>query len=281
VKDPDTAAHPGEYLMYYTTIDDSTRRYVVGVARSVGGNLRLWEDVTKLRCTDSLYSSINVVESPHVWADPAGRWNLYYTGGVGFADSAWVFYQTTDSYPYDPDPAAWSAYSRGQDTLWVVQNRAETLKDWHASEYLWCGQGYEYLAAWDDRQQGISLSQIYWYDQHNYELDYYCPLWQPPLAVGDAPVAAAAAVSVVGGNPAKGSVAFRVTVPGPMRVHLGIYDVAGRLIHQLLDEEVRSGARAVQWDGRDAAGGAAAPGLYFARLDAPTGRCVARVVTLR
>jgi len=94
-------------------------------------------------------------------------------------------------------------------------------------------------------------------------------------------VAVAAAGSVIGGNPAKGSVAFRVTVPGPMRVRLGIYDVAGRLIHQLLDEEVRSGARAVQWDGRDAAGGAAAPGLYFARLDAPTGRCVARVVTLR
>ena len=46
-------------------------------------------------------------------------------------------------------------------------------------------------------------------------------------------------------------------------------------------EVLAAGRHTVRWDGRDAAGGAAAPGLYFARLDAPTGRCVARVVTLR
>ena len=142
-------------------------------------------------------------------------------------------------------------------------------------------EGYEYLAAFDDLQQGVSISQIHWYDTHDYELDYYCPLLQPPLAVKDGLAATGPEISVVGANPAKGTVALRVMVPSPMRIRLGIYDVAGRLVRGLLDEEVRSGARELQWDGRNAAGGTTAPGLYFARLDTPTGQRVARVVTLR
>ena len=87
-------------------------------------------------------------------------------------------------------------------------------------------------------------------------------------------------IRVVGANPTRGMVAFRVTVPSAMRVRLGIYDVAGRLVRGLLDEEVKGGLRDVQWDGRGRAGVAAA-GLYFVCLDAPTGRRVARIVTLR
>jgi hypothetical protein len=51
---------------------------------------------------------------------------------------------------------------------------------------------------------------------------------------------------------------------GPAR--LDIYDLRGRLVAALLDEEVQPGRRRVDWDGRDDSGVNVASGVYVARL---------------
>jgi hypothetical protein len=49
-------------------------------------------------------------------------------------------------------------------------------------------------------------------------------------------------------------------------VTLTIYDVTGRAVRTLVRERLSAGDHAIQWDGRDQAGGSVASGVYFARL---------------
>jgi hypothetical protein len=52
----------------------------------------------------------------------------------------------------------------------------------------------------------------------------------------------------------------------PQRVTLRIYSVTGELIATIVDAELSPGTYEATWDGRRATGGAAASGVYFARL---------------
>ncbi len=52
----------------------------------------------------------------------------------------------------------------------------------------------------------------------------------------------------------------------PNRVSLEIYDVSGRLIKSLVDDDVESGLHIVRWDGRDGKGRQVASGAYFCVL---------------
>jgi flagellar hook assembly protein FlgD len=64
-------------------------------------------------------------------------------------------------------------------------------------------------------------------------------------------------------------------------VRLGIYDVAGRCVRSLMDEEAPAGIKRVQWDGKDQAGHAARTGMYFARLSGEFGSRVVRAAFVR
>jgi hypothetical protein len=69
-------------------------------------------------------------------------------------------------------------------------------------------------------------------------------------------------------NPARGWSLFRfgLTRPGP--VSLGIYDLGGRLVRELVGGPLEAGHRTIGWDLRDGAGAPVAGGLYFLRLRA-------------
>lgn len=60
-----------------------------------------------------------------------------------------------------------------------------------------------------------------------------------------------------------------VTVCGPSRVSVIIFDVAGRLVRTLIDEREIPGEHHVSWDGTDAGGRQVPSGVYFYRLEAP------------
>ncbi len=49
-----------------------------------------------------------------------------------------------------------------------------------------------------------------------------------------------------------------------------VYDVAGRLVRTLLDEDRPAGAHAAVWNGLDAGGRAASAGVYFYRVESGT-----------
>jgi hypothetical protein len=81
-----------------------------------------------------------------------------------------------------------------------------------------------------------------------------------------APVVARLALEQNVPNPFNPStlIAFELAAPG--RVHLDIYDAAGRRVRRLLDEERPAGAGSARWDGLDELGRAVASGLYHYRL---------------
>jgi hypothetical protein len=58
---------------------------------------------------------------------------------------------------------------------------------------------------------------------------------------------------------------FSVSREGP--VSLKVFNVGGRLVRTLVEEQLPAGPHAVNWDGRDEAGRRLASGVYFYRLD--------------
>ncbi len=64
------------------------------------------------------------------------------------------------------------------------------------------------------------------------------------------------------------SVRFGFDMPGGGgATRLVIYNAAGRAVRTLVDGALPAGPASTAWDGRGAAGAAAAPGIYFARLE--------------
>jgi len=62
------------------------------------------------------------------------------------------------------------------------------------------------------------------------------------------------------------SIPFTLTSAG--HVTLRVYDVSGRFVATLLDENRSAGEHVARWDGRDARGRASSSGVYFVRLQA-------------
>jgi hypothetical protein len=84
--------------------------------------------------------------------------------------------------------------------------------------------------------------------------------------------------ALAGANPTTGAVSFEFGLPVRSHVRLAIYDIAGRRVATPLDEERTAGSHSLAWDGRDTG---AAPGVYFARLDAGGREFTRRFVVLR
>jgi subtilisin family serine protease len=89
------------------------------------------------------------------------------------------------------------------------------------------------------------------------------------------------AVSLPGPHPARAPVALELAMPatGPARVD--VFDLRGARVATLADRVFAAGRHRLAWDGRDAAGAAAPPGIYFVRGRSGTLIMGARVVLLR
>jgi hypothetical protein len=82
-------------------------------------------------------------------------------------------------------------------------------------------------------------------------------------------------------QPSRGDATLAFALFETARVRLDIYDVAGRHVRRVVDAAFAPGAHSVAWDGRGEAGGVAAAGIYFARLEAGGRSVTARVVRVR
>lgn len=85
-------------------------------------------------------------------------------------------------------------------------------------------------------------------------------------------------LEIAGGNPGRGPLALRFGLAAPGHATLSVYDTAGRRVRVLAGGAFTAGTHALAWDGRDGAGRAAAPGLYFVRLEAAGFAAARRVV---
>jgi hypothetical protein len=82
--------------------------------------------------------------------------------------------------------------------------------------------------------------------------------------------------------PARGAdpVQLRFALPADGRVRLALYDLSGRLVRVLVDEQKAMGWRTADWDGRDGNGRIAPAGVYLARLTGAVGVADTRIVRL-
>ncbi len=85
-------------------------------------------------------------------------------------------------------------------------------------------------------------------------------------------------------NPFNGSTHFEYDVPTERtseRVALRVYDLLGRTVLTLLDEDAAPGRYTVTWDGRRDGGGFVASGVYLVQMQAGSYRQVRKVVVVR
>ena len=82
-------------------------------------------------------------------------------------------------------------------------------------------------------------------------------------------------------NPANPRLSIAFTVEARDRIRIRIYDLAGRLVRDLLNEERGAGAYDVPWDGTDSTGRAVSSGVYAIRLESSRGVDTARAVIAR
>jgi hypothetical protein len=82
-------------------------------------------------------------------------------------------------------------------------------------------------------------------------------------------------------NPFNPSTTIRFGVPVAGRVSLRVYDVAGRLVRTLSDENRVAGEHGVSWDGRDDRGAALSAGVYFYRIAAGEETLTRKMILLK
>ena len=82
-------------------------------------------------------------------------------------------------------------------------------------------------------------------------------------------------------NPFGKSSVIRYSLQTSALISLEIYDVTGRKITHLVNEEQHEGLHVVKWDGTDARGGPVSTGVYFYRLTVGEQSFARRMVLLR
>jgi len=98
------------------------------------------------------------------------------------------------------------------------------------------------------------------------------------LAVGGPPRAGALWLAPPAPNPSRDAVALAYALPARARVRLVVFDAQGRRAAELVDAVEEAGEHRVVWRGREASGGRARAGVYFARLQAGAEWRTARIV---
>jgi len=78
-----------------------------------------------------------------------------------------------------------------------------------------------------------------------------------------------------------GSVIIEFHLPVSGQVKLGVYDIRGRLVSNVLNEPRSTGHHSVSWNTRDTSDNRLAPGFYFVVLDAEELNLVEKVLVVR
>lgn len=81
-------------------------------------------------------------------------------------------------------------------------------------------------------------------------------------------------------NPFSGTLRLRFGLARPGVADLSIFDAAGRRVRTVASGPYGPGRYSIAWDGRDASGGSAAPGLYFVRLKTNDATLERRIIRL-
>ncbi|HEX6791419.1 MAG TPA: FlgD immunoglobulin-like domain containing protein [Candidatus Krumholzibacteria bacterium] len=98
---------------------------------------------------------------------------------------------------------------------------------------------------------------------------------------GDTPAPAELALHPAVPSPFSQSTRFDYDLPADDHVRLDVYDVGGRRVRSLADEDRPAGRHAATWDGRDLRGARVASGVYYLRMQTRAGVKLQKVVLVR
>jgi flagellar hook assembly protein FlgD len=78
-------------------------------------------------------------------------------------------------------------------------------------------------------------------------------------------------------NPFNPRTSVELALPVDGRARVDIYDVRGRLVRKLLDEDLPAGNHSRTWEGQDDRGQRVASGVYMVKVQHPGGSRVTKV----
>lgn len=138
---------------------------------------------------------------------------------------------------------------------------------------LTAAPGGDALAAWEDsRQPNCDCSQIFFSRGHRVgveEVQEARRRMQEARLFQNQP------------NPCREFTIINYQLPKPASTVLRIYDMSGRLVRTLVDDEKEPGSHTVTWDGKGENGLPVATGVYFCRLSAGELSAMKKLVVLR
>jgi glucose/arabinose dehydrogenase len=105
-----------------------------------------------------------------------------------------------------------------------------------------------------------------------------------PLAAvntGPPPAARVPRLSIAGAMPFKSTLRLALDLPVAARASIVVFDLAGRQVRALLEQDLPAGPNALAWDGLDDRGVPARPGVYLVRALVPGGETSVRAVRIR
>ncbi len=83
-------------------------------------------------------------------------------------------------------------------------------------------------------------------------------------------------------NPFNPTTTIQFALPSKQALTLRVYDVAGRLVNTLINNEsYEPGYHAIEWNGRNSNGATVVSGLYFYRIDAGVDQATKRMTLLK
>jgi len=276
--DPDRS---GEWLMYYVAIDSTLAKFVVGVAGTVGGDLRNWHNIAPIRRTSAAFMQADRDESPQTFESDGTWWLVYMSNHYAANDQ--ITYVLSAGSP--SDSSGWSQPDSLKAVTCGEHGYPTNLNQLHALELMQTGQN-QIMAGFSTWPSGVGVIQFSQMQPAavacpSDSVRFSCPdAWAGVgfgADLGPEPVT----LALIGESPARSLVSLRLALRSGGRVHVAIYDVGGRRVRTLLDGAAAAGATLLQWDGRAEDGRLASSGVYFARATGANGRGVARIPLAR
>ncbi len=131
-------------------------------------------------------------------------------------------------------------------------------------------------AAWDDAPAGVTplvgrveypeRGRAYLFGQQLFVVAY--DFEESPTAIAELPSTTTIELLPNFPNPFNPSTTIRYILPSRERVRVSIYDVSGRLVTTLVDQDQTAGSHDVEWKGTDAVGTRVSSGVYLVRIEA-------------
>jgi hypothetical protein len=233
------------------------------------------------------YRSLLADIDGNVWAVPDGGSATIFDGMINLLWPLPDSYETvtvTGTLPWDGAPGGSRASMAQMDTTAVPYGDIQALHDRHcfiptvsALALADAGPFFDVAGA-ADLLSLTAFDQVYFPAENQEHIAITAenkPWFMAEIRAGvsaapDAPALAGAILHPAAPNPFNPRTVIRFELPAAGRAGLRVFDLAGRLVRTLAeDESLAAGEHRRVWDGKDRAGRPVSAGVYVVRLETP------------